>query len=175
MFIEELIPYMEKTYRLKKSKKYRFIGGLSMGGFGSLGYSMRHPELFSSCISYSAAIRPDDEILAVPQADFDELYEPVYGKGVVGKARLSKHWNENNPIFLADKIPAEKLRSVNWYITVGDDDWLYYGNSVLNNIFRLKKVPREYRVYDGKHNWVYWRGHIGEGLRFITKYLREEE
>jgi enterochelin esterase-like enzyme len=166
---------MEKRYRIKPGKKYRSIGGLSMGGYGALGYSMRHSELFSTCISYSAAIRPDDEILAVSQKSYDNLYIPVYGKGVKGKARLSKHWNENNPIFLANELTPDKLKSIHWYITVGDDDWLYYGNSVLNNIFRVKKIPREYRVYEGKHNWDYWRGHIGEGLQFISKFLREEK
>jgi len=175
MFVKELIPFVEKEYRIKSDKKNRSIGGLSMGGYGALGYSMRHTDLFATCIAYSAAIRPDDEVLKLTQKHFDGLYAPVYGKNVEGKARLSKHWNENNPIYLANKISAEELQSVNWYITIGDDDWLYYGNSVLRKIFRDRKIPHEYRVYEGNHNWNYWRAHIGEGLQFITKYLRMEK
>jgi len=171
MFIQEFIPFIEKTYRIKSKKKDRSIGGLSMGGYGSLGYAMRHPELFATCTAYSAAIRPDDETLALDQKRFDELYAPVYSKNIKGKARLSKHWNENNPIYLAKKLSLEKLKSVNWYISCGDDDFLFYGNSMLHKIFRDRKIKHEYRVYDGAHNWNYWRINIGEGLRFISRFL----
>ncbi len=171
MFINEFIPYIEKTYRVKANKKNRSICGLSMGGYGALGFAMRHPNIFATCVAYSAAIRPDDEVLKLSQKSFDILYAPVYGKNVKGKARLSKHWNENNPIYLAKTLPTENLKSVNWYISCGDDDWLYYGNSVLRKIFRDRGIPHEYRVMDGMHNWYYWRTHIVEGLQFITQRL----
>lgn len=171
MFIKELIPFIEKTYRIKSEKKYRSIGGLSMGGFGALGYSMRHPELFATCISYSAGLFPDDEIISYSQSNYDTYFSPIYGKGINGKSRLSKHWNENNPLYLAKKISVEKLKSVNWYITCGDDDALLYGNAMLHKIFWDRKIPHQYRVYDGKHNWVYWRTYLREGLKFISDFL----
>lgn len=34
-FFNELIPYVEKTYRIKGEKRYRAVAGLSMGGGGS--------------------------------------------------------------------------------------------------------------------------------------------
>ena len=171
MFIKEFIPYIEQTYRIKADKKHRAISGLSMGGYAALGYAMRHPDIFATCVAYSAAIRPDDEVLKTSQKHFDYLYAHVYGKNVKGKARLSEHWNNNNPIYLAKTISVEKLKSVNWYITCGDDDWLYYGNSVLRKIFRDRGIPHEYRVMDGRHNWYYWRTHIGEGLKYISERL----
>jgi len=33
MFVEEFIPYIEKTYRIRAKKEFRAIAGLSMGGF----------------------------------------------------------------------------------------------------------------------------------------------
>ena len=173
MFIKELIPFIEKTYRIKSEKKYRSIGGLSMGGYGALGYSMRHPELFATCIAYSAGLIPDDELVSYSQDSYDTYFSPIYGKGLKGKERLSKHWNENNPLYLAKEVSVEKLKSVNWYITCGDDDDLLYGNSLLHKIFFERNISHEYRVYDGRHNWDYWRTHIGEGLRFISAALEK--
>ena len=46
MFFEELIPYMEKTYRIRSDKESRAIAGLSMGGYGSFLYSLHHPDMF---------------------------------------------------------------------------------------------------------------------------------
>ena len=49
MFFEELIPYMEKTYRIRSDKESRAIAGLSMGGYGSFLYSLHHPDMFCAC------------------------------------------------------------------------------------------------------------------------------
>ena len=35
-FIKELIPHIEKTFKVKTEKRFRGIAGLSMGGYGSL-------------------------------------------------------------------------------------------------------------------------------------------
>ena len=173
MFIKELIPFIDKTYRTKPERKYRAIGGLSMGGFGALGYSMRHPTVFSACVAFSSGIRPDDETVLIPQKRFDRLYKPIYGENVQGKDRLSKHWNENNPLYLAKTLSEEQLNTTDWYISCGDDDFLFYGNIMLHKTFRDRKIKHEFRVYDGGHNWNYWRPYIGEGLNFITNSFRK--
>ena len=55
-FFEEFIPYIESTYAIKAEKKSRAIGGLSMGGYGSLYYGSLHPEMFCYVYACSAAI-----------------------------------------------------------------------------------------------------------------------
>ena len=55
-FFEELMPYVEQTYRIKSEKRFRAIAGLSMGGGGTFVYALRHPELFSSACPLSAYI-----------------------------------------------------------------------------------------------------------------------
>jgi len=37
MFVKELIPFVEKEYRIRAKKEFRAIAGLSMGGYGALG------------------------------------------------------------------------------------------------------------------------------------------
>ena len=57
MFFEELIPYMEKTYRIRSDKESRAIAGLSMGGYGSFLYSLHHPDMFCACAPLSRRFR----------------------------------------------------------------------------------------------------------------------
>src|SRR5688572_2377178 len=57
-FFEELMPFVEKKYRIKGEKRYRAIAGLSMGGDGSFTYALHHPELFSSACPLSAGTGP---------------------------------------------------------------------------------------------------------------------
>ncbi len=59
-FFQELMPYVEKTYRIKSEKRFRAVAGLSMGGGGSFTYALHHPELFSSACPLSAATGPMD-------------------------------------------------------------------------------------------------------------------
>src|SRR4051794_21581956 len=55
-FIKEFMPSIEKTYRIKAEKKYRGVAGLSMGGYGSLIYALKYPELFAATAPLSAAV-----------------------------------------------------------------------------------------------------------------------
>ena len=52
-FFEELIPHIEATYRCRTERQYRAISGLSMGGFGSLLYALKHPDKFIACYGMS--------------------------------------------------------------------------------------------------------------------------
>ena len=47
-FFNELVPFVEKKYRIKSEKRFRAVAGLSMGGGGSFIYALHHPEMFSS-------------------------------------------------------------------------------------------------------------------------------
>ena len=59
-FFKELMPAVEKKYRIKAEKRFRAVAGLSMGGGGSFAYALHHPELFSSACPLSAATGPLD-------------------------------------------------------------------------------------------------------------------
>jgi enterochelin esterase-like enzyme len=57
-FFQELMPFVEKKYRVKIDKRFRAVAGLSMGGGGAFVYALHHPELFSSACPLSAATGP---------------------------------------------------------------------------------------------------------------------
>ena len=49
-FFQELMPCIEKTYRVKTDKRYRAISGLSMGGEGTFVYALHHPNYFPQLV-----------------------------------------------------------------------------------------------------------------------------
>ena len=53
-FFKELIPYVEKTWRVKADKEHRAIAGLSMGGGGTTKYAQHHPDMFCAAYAMSA-------------------------------------------------------------------------------------------------------------------------
>lgn len=165
MFITELIPFVEKEYRIRAKKEFRAISGLSMGGNGSLLLAMKNPDLFSTCVAMSAGTFTDEEIISNDQ--YDHYFATIYGKKPADD--VSEHWKKNSPLHLLDNIDVKKLKSVRWYIDCGDDDFLYKGNSALHIKMRELGISHEYRVREGAHNWTYWRTGLYDGLKYISK------
>ncbi len=166
-FIKEFMPYIEKTYRVKTEKRYRGVAGLSMGGFGTLVYALKHPELFAACAPLSAAIWDDNDAITTPKDRYDQTFAVLYGKGLEGKDRLNETWYSNNPLSIVAKKSAEELKKVKYWIDCGDDDFLINGNMSLHKAMKDKAIPHEFRVRDGVHNWTYWRTGIVDALKFI--------
>jgi enterochelin esterase-like enzyme len=169
MFIQELIPHIDKTYRTRPAKEFRGVAGLSMGGWGALMYVMRHPDVFAACAAFSAAVWADDDIVSIPQPMYDRLFSGIFGLKLEGKDRLNPHFRNHHPLDLAKTLPVETLKKVRFFIDCGDDDFLIEGNAALHIILKDRKVPHEFRVRDGDHSWVYWRTGIVEGLKFIGR------
>ncbi len=171
-FIKELIPFIEQHYRCRTEKKYRAIGGLSMGGFGSLLYSMHHPELFSACTALSAAVRTDEQINEMTLNEFLRRYQTAMGEVKEGEPRITEFWNQNSILWLVNRMAEEQKNQVRLYLDCGDDDFLYKGNSLLHIALRDRNIPHEYRVRNGGHSWEYWRMALPDALQFISEGFR---
>ena len=53
--IGQLLPWIDANLRTVRSRNGRAIAGLSQGGFCSLSYAARHPDLFATALGYSGA------------------------------------------------------------------------------------------------------------------------
>ncbi|MDR2385181.1 MAG: esterase family protein [Tannerella sp.] len=163
-FFKELVPHIEKTYRIRSERCYRAIAGLSMGGGGTIFYSLHHPELFAAAAPLSAATGNRDR-----QQMKARLGENA---DVISETQLDAYFNRHNIEAIlqnASKEDLDKIKQIRWYISCGDDDFLYEGNSLLHILFRAKGIFHEYRVKDGGHTWTYWRMELPEVMEFVSK------
>lgn len=162
---EELIPHVEKKYRIKSEKRYRAVAGLSMGGGGSFMYALHHPEMFSSACPLSAYVGP---------LTIDDLRQQLKRSNTPFEEKaLADYFESHNAVSLIQSTAADKIKSVRWYIDCGDDDFLYEGNSLVHIALKKKEVPHEYRVRDGAHTWTYWRESLLEVLRFVSQAFHQ--
>lgn len=161
-FFEELMPHVEKTYRIKSEKRFRAIAGLSMGGGGSFMYALHHPELFSSACPLSAYVGP----LSVEDAK--NSLTKYFKETKYDEDKLQPYYEHHNAVSLIQNTDVKKLKSVKWFIDCGDDDFLYEGNSLVHIALRKKNIPHEYRVRNGGHSWTYWRASLPVVLEFVS-------
>jgi enterochelin esterase-like enzyme len=160
-FFEELMPYVEKTYRIKGEKRYRAVAGLSMGGYGSFLFALHRPHLFSAAAPLSAWVGPLTE---------DDAKQWVrYDQAKVADSTFKRFFREQTILELVKAMPDSTKKAVRWYIDCGDDDFLYEGNSLVHIALKKKEVPHEFRIRDGAHNWTYWRESLPTVLEFVSR------
>ncbi len=164
-FFQELMPHIEKTYRVKSEKRYRAVAGLSMGGGGSFMYALHRPDLFAAACPLSAYIGP----LSVEETkrNFSRMNINLPDSAV------ATYHNRHNAVSLINSMADSVKRSVRWYIDCGDDDFLYEGNALVHIAMRKKEIPHEFRVRDGAHNWTYWRTALPVVLEFVSMSFRQ--
>lgn len=160
-FFEELMPFVEKEYRIRKEKRYRAVAGLSMGGGGAFVYALRHPELFSSACPLSASCGP----LSMEDMNRYKLREEMSN---ATDEELKAYYKKHSVLDMVTNMPEEQKKAVRWFIDCGDDDFLYEGNSLVHIEMRKNNIPHEYRVRNGGHTWTYWRESLPLVLSFIS-------
>lgn len=180
-FYEELIPTVEKKYRIVANRTYRAIAGLSMGGQGSMYHALKHRELFSSCYAMSGAFL---EITPLKEGQKPEFFENVYVKlwgprqkdGIHAQFRaqsvheMVKALPEFTPQAPWPALGSPSLPRIT--IDCGDDDFLLRNNTSLVHLLKEKKVPFEFRVREGAHTWEYWRTGLALALEFVGDGFR---
>ena len=168
-FFTELIPHIEKSYRVRTDRRYRAVAGLSMGGGGTMIYALRHPEMFCCACPLSAYLGPMsyEQFLANDGHGIVRVERPEE----LSEERLKNYYAAHNPCEMVRSMndgALKVLRRVDWYIDCGDDDTRSPDNSRFHILLCEKNIPHEYRVRDGGHNWTYWREALPEVLRFCS-------
>lgn len=175
MFIDEFLPYIEKEYRVRSSRNVRAIGGLSMGGYGALMFSLQNPDKFASTVALSAAVWTGEQIAELSPEAYGSRFGKAFGEDLKGEDRLNEYYRKTNPLALMDDMPVADLKKLRMFFDCGaeDDLGLDEGNAKMHLALRKKGVPHSFTMRAGGHTWPFWRAGIVEGLKFITKAYRD--
>jgi len=168
-FFRELIPHIEKNYRVRAQRRFRAVAGQSMGGGGTIFYTLHHPEMFSAAAPLSAVTESWDKDDLTSKLERNDI------RDYTTEQFNSYYQNYSIPEILsaADTVKLNAIRAVRWYISVGDDDYLYEGNSLMHIAFRKAEIPHEFRIKEGAHNWSYWRQELPEVMNFVSRSFTE--
>ena len=116
--VEDVIGYVEKSYRVHADQRYRAVAGLSMGGGQSLTVGLGNLDMFAWIGAFSSAIPRDEEVkrlLAEPKSINDKL--SLFWVGCGRKDFLF----EANQKFL-ERLKTDGIDHVA-HITDGAHDW----------------------------------------------------
>lgn len=166
MFIQEFIPTIDKEFRTRATSDYRAVSGLSMGGYGSFMLALKNPSVFGNCAGLSSAFWTSAQVLKERGENYKQ---PFWPNGKKSDSEILANYKKYDVIELMKTMPMDSIKKVRWYFDCGDKDFITQGNAYLHIAMDERKIAHEYRVNEGYHNWQYWRDHILDALKFVTK------
>lgn len=167
--VKELIPEIDKNYRTLPDRAHRAIAGLSMGGYGSIKFGLKYPELFVIAGSFSGAVAGTtytEKNTGAIAKSIDSVYGPIDSEA-----------RKANDVFrLIRELAPEKQKALPFiYLDCGTEDFLFQSNRDFLALLTEKKIPHEFRELPGIHDWKYWDKQVQEFLRVADRSFSVKE
>jgi len=140
-FVNDILPHVEKTYRIQTDRKSRAIAGLSMGGGQTLNIGFSHLDQFA--------------------------YLGVFSSGVFGitggnraPVQNQPSWEERHKETLDNAGLKDGLKLV-WFAT-GKNDGLLKTSEATVEMLKKHGFNVAYKETGGAHTWLNWRDYLNE-------------
>lgn len=145
-FVKDIMPYVEKHYRVSNKREHRAIAGLSMGGSQTLTIGIPNLDKFS--------------------------YMGVFSSGIFGITGRGFGANSPNPSF--EEMYAQQLKNEDlkkglkqfWFAT-GKDDFLLETSQATVKMLKKYNFDVTYHETEGGHNWIVWREYLHDFAQLL--------
>jgi enterochelin esterase family protein len=131
-FLKDILPYVEKHYRVRAERPSRAIAGLSMGGAQTLNIAFARPRDFG--------------------------YVGVFSSGVI--FRKGADWEKEHKAALADPAARKGLKLL-WFAT-GSEDFLMGRTKETVALFKKHGFKPVFKETTGGHTWINWQKYLNE-------------
>ena len=161
----ELVEFSRKVFPLSDIREDTIIGGISMGGYGSLRNGMKYNDVFGHVVAISPAIILND--LTIPE------FHPVitgttlgYYESVFGD--LSTVTGRDTDVFwLSGKMKAAGEAFPDIYFACGSNDKLVFENRRFHAHLTELGIPHVYEECPGTHDELFFDPHLMAGFARI--------
>lgn len=158
--MEDLPRFLESRFKIDRDRMA--IAGLSMGGYGALVLSMRHPGKFLFAGDLSGAISIPQIIDSTLAGTTNNIYKlktnPAWQSIVDAFGENDKAFREKHNIFtLLQKDKGKPLPYFFMSIGIQDEfrDFIPMHHLFIDSL-RTLNYPYEYHELPGHHNWKFW-------------------
>ncbi len=138
-FLQDIIPFVDRTYRTKPTRENRALAGLSMGGFVVMNTGLAHLDTFSELYVYSSGYFPE-QLAAV-----EESFKAV----------------------LTDPKTNEELLRVPLYMAEGETDIALKNGQATLAIFNRYGLRNFWVLSSGGHEWKNWRRYLWQTAQIM--------
>jgi enterochelin esterase family protein len=133
-FVDDVIPMVERAFRVHGDREHRAIAGLSLGGAQSLAIGLSRTDLFSHIAAFSSAMGAATNP-ATGGVDFSAV--------------------------LADSTRINQQLKLLW-VGCGTEDTLFDSNVAFSQLLTKHKIEHTFRVTGGAHTFAVWQRYLHE-------------
>src|SRR5262249_20550266 len=138
--LKEVVPYVEKHFRVRADRAHRALAGLSMGGGQTLRVLTTHPDQFA--------------------------YVGIWSAGLFGGN--AAEFEKRNAAFFKDAARVNRAVKL-LTISVGDKDFALAGSKQLAEGLKKHGIKHELHVSGGGHTWINWRHYLTARARGLFR------
>jgi enterochelin esterase-like enzyme len=152
---QDVVQYIDATYRTILDTQHRAIGGLSMGADGAMQLAMNYPGVFGVVGMHSLTPRDYQAMAAYASFFGDEAY-----------------FNAHDPVYLVQQYP-DRARALQLWLDVGANDTAWHASDVaFHNLLSQLAIPHTWNGdWPGIHDGNYWGAHVADYLSFYGAAL----
>ncbi len=158
----ELVDFTRKIFPLSDKREDTIIGGLSMGGYGTLYNAFKYSEVFGHAIALSAPIgleRVTDASKEPPELGLHPgFFEALHGD-------LTNIYKTDRNLELLAKTLMDSGRVLpDLYMACGYNDMLAPESRGFRRHLESIGFPHIYEEGPGTHDWQFWNAYLYRGL-----------
>ena len=131
-FVNDVMPYIEKNYRVLTDRPHQAIAGLSMGGAQTLNVAFAHLDRFT--------------------------YIGIFSSGIFGNGTSA--WEQSHLAAL-DNVDLKKGLKLIWFST-GVEDSLISNSRATVDMLKKHGFEPVFKESPGAHTWINWRNYLIE-------------
>ncbi|MBA3452091.1 MAG: hypothetical protein H0T42_03220 [Deltaproteobacteria bacterium] len=179
---QDLVAWVDRTYRTIATREGRAIAGLSMGGFGALQLGMRHPDLYAAAASHSGVDAllysgpfPYERGKVTILDDVSQWGGKLGGLGSWMRDLLGSdvaRWRAVDPAVLVEKVEPNRPAL---YLDVGTEDefLLHNGAQHVHDILVARKIEHTWYIGPGHHTFEFWAARVPNSLGFLRDHTEQ--
>ncbi len=149
---KELPSIIENMFNISSKREDRYIGGLSMGGYGALKIALNEEERYGAVFS----LYP---VADIHRQGFAEIISKIFGDTIPECADLFNLATAHNSDVIKPRI----------YLTVGKSDFMYEDTARLNKHFLSLNYDYTYIETDGGHTWALADKMVQDAIDWMLK------
>ena len=162
---KDLISQIDKNFRTLRDRHARAIAGLSMGGYASVKFGLKYPDLFIFAGSLSGAFNAAQNLDAL-RPEFRAKLVEVFGNE-------ESSTRTKNDVFSLLSVPHRGPLPY-FYLACGTADSFLGTNRAFAQQLSSRELPYEYHETPGAHSWDYWDRELQPLLHAVVHALNAE-
>jgi len=145
---KDLIADVEAKFPAASGRANRAIAGISMGGFGAVVLSLKHPELFAFAGALSPALDVPSRPFSIKRVGQYRQHRAIFGPW----GSPTRH--ANDPYILARSSDPAKVPYL--FLSCGEQEGLLPANRRFAALLQRRGFRYQFHVGPGSHDWNQW-------------------